>query len=165
VPVLQLAVYCEEEGVDAFSTSALNVDGGELHHARQFYVRMMNARCLLSRQHVGHESQSGHDDEEYFILASSLLTPWSRVLLEKLAGSQLSRNSPYFVETEVLLPYLQVPATCPYPEPDQSSPFSPSQFLKIHLNIILPSTPGSSKWSLPLRFPPPRSCIHLSFPP
>ena len=28
-----------------------------------------------------------------------------------------------------------------------------SYFLKIHLNIILPSMPGSPNWSLPLRFP------------
>ena len=40
-----------------------------------------------------------------------------------------------------------MPVTCSYPKPDQSSPCPPSHFLKIRLNIILPSTPGSSNWS------------------
>jgi len=59
------------------------------------------------------------------------------------------------MEPEGSLPRKQFLATCPHPEPDQSSPYPPPQshFLKIQFNIILQSTSESSKWSLSFRFP------------
>ena len=58
------------------------------------------------------------------------------------------------METESSLPYSQEPANCPYPEPIQSItyPLIPLPELPSFL-IILPSTTGSSKWSLSLKFP------------
>jgi hypothetical protein len=35
----------------------------------------------------------------------------------------------------------------------------------MHLNIILPSTPGSSMWYLYPHASPPKPCIYLSCPP
>ena len=40
------------------------------------------------------------------------------------------------MEPEGSLPHSQVPATCPYPHPDQFRPCLHIHFLKIHLNII-----------------------------
>ena len=57
------------------------------------------------------------------------------------------------MEPKGSLPCLQVPATPPYPQLDQSNPRPPSNCLTIPVNIILPSTTGPSKWSLSFWFP------------
>ena len=67
-----------------------------------------------------------------------------------------SSNSPHCMKPEGSLPSAQVPVTCPYSQPDQSSPSPPPapqyNFLHIHLHIKLPSIPGSYKWFLSLSF-------------
>jgi hypothetical protein len=62
--------------------------------------------------------------------------------------SSATQEIPHFMEPEGSSPYTQEPATCLYPEPDQSSPCPLPNLSKIHFNIILPSKPGSSKSSV-----------------
>ena len=54
-------------------------------------------------------------------LLTYLLTPWCRVLLEILTGLQLVKK---FTEPKGSLPHSQVSATCLYPGPAQSSPYT-----------------------------------------
>jgi hypothetical protein len=74
-----------------------------------------------------------------------LLTAWSRILLKKLTGSQLVKKLPTFNGTRKFVTGLQKPTTCPYPEPDHSSPCppAPSHFLTMFRNIIPRSMAGS----------------------
>ena len=83
-----------------------------------------------------------------------LLTPYSRVLLEKLTGFAASQEIPHFLWNPKVHHRTH---KCPPPVPILSQlhplPTTPSHFLKIHFNIILPSTSRHPQWSLSLRFP------------
>ena len=81
------------------------------------------------------------------------LTPWSRVLSDKLTDSHLLKKCPLFKEPEGSLPHSQVRATCSTLSQIDPVHVPPSHFSKIHFNLILQSMPASSKWSPFLSFP------------
>ena len=92
-----------------------------------------------------------------------LFTAWSRILLEKLTGSQLVKKFPALYGTRMFFtPFTS--ATCPYPESARSNPYPHVPLPEIHLNIVLPSTLGSPKWSFSLWFPH-QNPVYTSPPP
>jgi hypothetical protein len=68
---------------------------------------------------------SSHSPEEVDL---NKLTPCSRILLEKLTVTQPVKKSPPLMELEGSLPFLQQPATCPYPKTDSSNSHPPTLF-------------------------------------
>ena len=88
-------------------------------------LRARNVSKNCTRNFAMYLSESGYSCRMFIVLVPSityLLTPWSRVLLEKLASLQLVKKFPAFYGTRRFLTALTSPATCPYPEPAQSSP-------------------------------------------
>jgi hypothetical protein len=107
-------------------------------------------------------------------LLTYLLTPWCRILFEKLMSLSLSKN--------ILLPLWNPKVhhrvhKSPPPDPilSQLNPVRPigSCLPKVQLNVILPPTPGSSPWFLTVGPPnqnltntsPLRHACHMSRPP
>ena len=87
-------------------------------------------------------------------LHTYLLTPWCRVLLEKLTGLQLVKKFPAFL-LNPKVHYRTHKRSPPVPVLGQPNPvhIPTSHLLEIHPNIIHPSMPRSPQWSFSLRFP------------
>ena len=98
----------------------------------------------------------------HMTILTYLLTPWSRVLLEKLTGFAANQGIPRILwNPKVHYRTHKRPPTVPILSQLHPVPTTPSNFLKIHLNIILPPTSLSPQWFLPSGFPTKTLCTPL----
>ena len=81
------------------------------------------------------------------------LTPLSRGLPENLTAPHLVRNFPAFYGTRRFITVFTKARHLSLSQVRSIHSTNPSHFSKIHFNIILSSTPGSSKWSPSFKSP------------
>jgi len=95
-------------------------------------------------------------------LLTYLLTPCNTVRLEKLTGTQLVKKFPAFYGTQKFITTFTSVRHLSLTLSQLDPVHKPiSHFLKINLNIILPSIPGSSNWVFPSGFPTKNLYTHL----
>jgi hypothetical protein len=92
-------------------------------------------------------------EEERRPLNTNLLTPWWRVLLEKLTVAQIIQKFPVFHETQRFIPCSQQPEMVPILSQMNPVHTFPPYFPNSPSNIIFASTPRSSERALPSGFP------------
>jgi hypothetical protein len=102
---------------------------------------------------------------EHILCMSSLLLTYllrgAQSLLRSLPVFAASQEIPcIFMEYKGSLPYSQLPATCPYPEPTPSSPQNPLQLPEIHQYYHPIYVWVSPMASFP-QVSPPTPCAHL----
>ena len=117
----------------------------KLRHHNNVFFCFDNALSFYSKESISSDF-SGY-------LLTYLLIQRSRVLLEKLTGSQPVKKFPAFYGTRWIITSSQYPTAVPILSQIVQVHAPESHFLKIHLNIVVPYMFGSYKWSLSLRFP------------
>ena len=113
-----------------------------------------NADCLALPNYVLYRLKSRQSSNKFlYYLLTYLLTPWSRVLFEKLTGFQLSKKFPAFYGTRRFSSALTSARHLSLSWASSIQSITHILLPEDQFNIILPSASGPPEWSLSLRFP------------